>query len=113
MARQTARESPERALDQSTKVVPPEADGTDHLDQGNSGDLAGFEVMWANTEGSQLKATTYLADETLLLLPRLLIVDFLIRLRIITIYLVLGGYLSNIVLQGERFQSCTARHLGK
>lgn len=86
---------------------------TDHLNQGNSRDLARLEVMWANAEGYQLKVPTTMADETLLMLPRLLVVDFLIRLRIIAIYLVLGGYFANVVLQGERLQSSTPRHLGQ
>lgn len=66
--------------------------------------------MWASAEGYQLKTTRAMVDEMLLMLPRLLVVDFLIRLRIIAIYLVLGGHFANIVFQGERLQSSTPRH---
>ena len=112
MVRQSARESPERSWIRQNGTTRGGLE-TDHLNQCNSRDLARLEVMWANAEGYQLKIPTTMADETLLMLPRLLVVDFLIRLRIIAIYLVLGGYFANVVLQGERLQSSTPRHLGQ
>lgn len=112
MVRQSARESPERSW---IRQVGSTRSGleTDHLNQGNGRDFARLEIMWANAEGYQLQTTTTMVNETLLVLPRLLVVDFLIRLRIIAIYLVLGGYFANIVLQGKRLQSSTPRHLGQ
>ena len=112
MVRQSARESPERSWIRQNGATRCGLE-THHLNQGNSRDPARCEVIGPNAEGYQLKTKTPMADETLLMFPRLLVVDFLIRLRIIVIYLVLGGYFADVVLQGERLQSGTPRHLGQ